>query len=183
MLAKVNVQVTFPPHNTLRQQSVRVKDSIHTNLMQTSNVVYSIPCKTCSKVYIGQGRLLDTRIKEHKGAVKHTKAEESAVAEHIIVWIDKHQMQLPFQHLNHICIHTLQLNHEKVIHHQPRSWFPSINLPDFPYFPPLYSHVTPLYFLVLFIFKLPFYIPFVSSVEFGQTAEREQHCKKWEQLD
>ena len=89
ILATVNIRVIFRPHNTLRQQLVKIKDS--TPLLQTSNVVYSIPCMTCSRVYIGQtGRLLGTRIKEHKAAVKHAKTEESAVAEH--VWVDKHQM-------------------------------------------------------------------------------------------
>ena len=89
VLATVNVRVTFRPHNTLSQQLVRLKDPTPT--MQTSNVVYSIPCRTCSKVYVGEtGRLLGVRIQEHKSAVKHAKMEESAVAEH--VWVDKHQM-------------------------------------------------------------------------------------------
>jgi len=58
--------------------------------MQTY-VIYSIPCQTCLKVYVGQtGRLLGARIQEHKSEVKHAKMEESAVAEHI--WGDKYQM-------------------------------------------------------------------------------------------
>ena len=89
VLATVNVRVTFRPHNTLSQQLVRLKDPTPT--MQTSNVIYSIPCQTCSKVYVGQtGCLLGARIQEHKSVVKHAKTEESAVAEH--VWVDKHQM-------------------------------------------------------------------------------------------
>jgi predicted GIY-YIG superfamily endonuclease len=74
---------------TLRQQLLRVKDTTPT--LQTSNVVYSIPCGTCSDVYIGQtGHLLEARIDEHKAAVKHARVDESAVAEH--VWIHKDQM-------------------------------------------------------------------------------------------
>ena len=89
VLATVNVRVTFCPYNTLHQQLVRLKDPTPT--MQTSNVVYSIPCRTCSKVYVGQtGCLLGARIQQHKSAVKHAKTEESAVVEH--VWVDKHQI-------------------------------------------------------------------------------------------
>ena len=42
-------------------------------------------------MYVGQtGRLLKTRIDEHKAAVKHVKSDVSAVAEH--VWVDKHDV-------------------------------------------------------------------------------------------
>ena len=54
-----------------------------------AGVVYCIPCQTCSDIYIGQtGRLLKTRIDEHKAAVKYAKSDVSAVAEH--VWVQKH---------------------------------------------------------------------------------------------
>ena len=56
-----------------------------------SGVVYSIPCTTCPAVYVGQtSRSLETRLKEHKAAVRHAKTEVSAVAEH--VWKENHQM-------------------------------------------------------------------------------------------
>ena len=55
------------------------------------NVVYCIPCKTCSKVYVGQtSRLLATHLSEHKAAVKQAKIDVSAVAEH--VWKLGHQV-------------------------------------------------------------------------------------------
>ena len=42
-------------------------------------------------MYVGQaGRLLKTRIDEHKAAVKYGKSDVSAVAEH--VWADKHDV-------------------------------------------------------------------------------------------
>ena len=68
---------------------MKVKDSVP--LGKRANVVYSIPCTTCTSVYIGQtGRLLEKRISEHRAAVKYAKCDVSAVAEH--VWEKNHQM-------------------------------------------------------------------------------------------
>ena len=130
MLATVNVRVTFCPHNTLRQQLVTLKDPTPT--MQTSNVIYSIRCRTCSKVYVGQtGCLLGARIQEHKSAVKHAKMEESAVAEH--VWVDKHQMD--FQSvtvlarepnlLKHLAFESWYIRRSSTINHEA-GFLPSI---------------------------------------------------------
>ena len=85
----VNVRVSFKPHTTLRKQLVKVKDPL--SIQHRSNVVYCIPCRTCSSVYIGQtSRLLKTRIDEHKAAIRFAKTDVSAVAEH--VWVHKHQI-------------------------------------------------------------------------------------------
>ena len=82
ILLSAKVKVYFKPNCTLRQLLVQVKDP--TPMMQTSGVVYSIPCRSCSKVYVGQtGRQLQTRINEHKASIKHAKTSESAVAEHV----------------------------------------------------------------------------------------------------
>ena len=88
-LAEVDIRVVFRPLSTLRQQLVHPKNDTPTT--KKSNVVYSIPCTTCPAVYIGQtSRTFNTRINEHKAAVKHARTEVSAVAEH--VWQEKHQM-------------------------------------------------------------------------------------------
>ena len=56
--------------------------------------MYSIPYRKCHAVYIGQiGRLLETRIREHKAAVKYAKCDVSAVADH--VWNKHHEMDFP----------------------------------------------------------------------------------------
>ena len=82
VLSPLSIRVLFQPHSTLRQKLVHVKDP--TPVLQMANVVYSIPCTTCSAVYIGQtGRLLKTRLDEHRTAVKHAKCDTSAVAEHV----------------------------------------------------------------------------------------------------
>ena len=54
-------------------------------------MVYSIPCKACPAMYIGQtGRPLETRVKEHKTAVRNGEVSSSALAEH--AWNESHQI-------------------------------------------------------------------------------------------
>ena len=73
-LAEVDIRVVFRPLLTLRQQLVHPKDDTPTT--KKSNDVYSIPCTTRPAVYIGQtSRTLNTRINEHKAAVKHARTE------------------------------------------------------------------------------------------------------------
>ena len=48
-------------------------------------MVYSLPCDTCPKVYVGQtGRTLDHRLKEHKRALASGNLAQSASAEHAV---------------------------------------------------------------------------------------------------
>ena len=59
--------------------------------LKKPNVVHCISCVMCPAVYVGQTtRPLETRLKEHKNAVKHAKTEVSAVVEH--VWKGNHQV-------------------------------------------------------------------------------------------
>ena len=89
LLYPLRIRVVYRPASTLRKQLVRVKDLVPP--LKQANVVYCIPCKTCSKVYVGQNsRLLETRLSNHKAAVKHVKIDVSAVAEH--VWKLGHQV-------------------------------------------------------------------------------------------
>ena len=63
-----DVRITFSSKNTLRSSLSRVKSSIP--LTERSGVIYSIPC-SCGRTYIGEtGRSLQTRITEHKRAVR-----------------------------------------------------------------------------------------------------------------
>ena len=57
--------------------------------MLGQNVVYSVPCKSCSAVYVGQtSRQLSTRLKEHKRAVRSADFNASVLAEH--AWNQHH---------------------------------------------------------------------------------------------
>ena len=59
--------------------------------MESSGIVYNIPCKDCSSCYIGQtGRKLKRRIEEHKKAVRLADFENSALAEH--AWTESHRV-------------------------------------------------------------------------------------------
>ena len=54
-------------------------------------MVYSIPYKACPAMHIGQtGRPLETRVKEHKTAVRNGEVSSSALAEH--AWNESHQI-------------------------------------------------------------------------------------------
>jgi len=89
ILAEMNIRVVHQPHITLRRKLVHVKDPVPPE--KASGVVYSISCRECSDTYIGQtGRLLGTRLAEHRAAVKYSKTDVSAVAEH--VWERQHSM-------------------------------------------------------------------------------------------
>ena len=51
---------------------------------KSKNLVYSIPCKDCDTVYIGEtGRMKETHINEHKSKVK-TLSSDSKIVEHIL---------------------------------------------------------------------------------------------------
>ncbi len=62
-----NVKIAHKPHSALRSNVVHVKDPIPT--LQRRKVIF--PCSGCDKTYTGQtGRLLGTRLKEHRGSVR-----------------------------------------------------------------------------------------------------------------
>ena len=64
LLRKIGIQVVTKPYRTLQQEFASPKFR-QPNHLQT-NVVYNIPCKYCSRNYIGEtGRCLQTRKKEH----------------------------------------------------------------------------------------------------------------------
>ena len=89
LLSNFDIRVTFRPHATLRKILVSPKDSIPVE--KKANVVYQIPCTSCSEVYIGQtSRTLGTRLREHKVSVERGDTQISAVAEH--VWEKHHQI-------------------------------------------------------------------------------------------
>ena len=52
---------------------------------EKAGLVYEIPCKDCSKVYISETkRTLNDRTKEHKKACKNNEPEKSAWCEHAL---------------------------------------------------------------------------------------------------
>ena len=63
------------PHTTLRRLLVQPKDKVE--LEEQGELVYQIPCKNCGAEYIGEtGRLLKTRLEEHRKDVDNTKKDK-----------------------------------------------------------------------------------------------------------
>ena len=67
---------------------MRVKDTAP--LEKRAGVVYQLPCSECESSYIGETkRPLETRLREHKTAIKRGEVQMSAVAEH--AWTNQHK--------------------------------------------------------------------------------------------
>ncbi len=76
------VTLAFKPHQTIRQYLVRPKDPVEP--LEACGVVYQIQCNDCEETYIGHsGRPLNTRVQEHRTAVRKSSVS-SGVAEHTI---------------------------------------------------------------------------------------------------
>ena len=75
VLKKYGVATAMRPHTTLRRLLVHPKDKVE--LEEQGELVYQIPCKNCGAEYIGEtGRLLKTRLEEHRKDVDNTKKEK-----------------------------------------------------------------------------------------------------------
>ena len=62
---KYRVSTAMRPTNTLKSLLVHPKDK--KNNLETSEVVYEVPCKGCNKTYVSEtGRQLGVRLKEHQ---------------------------------------------------------------------------------------------------------------------
>ena len=83
ILTQLDIKVVFRPLSTLCHMLVHPKDPVP--LDQQKGVVYSVPSKGYSKVYIGQtGRTLRHRLAEHQQALKNGDVAVSALAEHTL---------------------------------------------------------------------------------------------------
>ena len=75
MLVEAEIRVRFRPNTTLRKLLViKLKDPVP--IERRTGIVYQIPCKDCSQMYVGQsGRTIVDRIKEHQQAVKNINCD------------------------------------------------------------------------------------------------------------
>lgn len=82
VLRKHDIELLGVSNETLKTQICNYKDK--QPALQNSGI-YSIGCKDCDAVYIGQTRRrIETRTKEHVRHTKHKNPEGSSVAEHMI---------------------------------------------------------------------------------------------------
>ena len=99
-----DVAVSYRPVSKLRDLVSRPKDPIPP--MARRNVVYRIPCSECDAVYIGEtGRRLQTRLGEHKDAMRRGQSHHSGAVEHA-------------------CLtgHALDFDNTRILSHQ-ENWF------------------------------------------------------------
>ena len=69
ILRNVGILVCSKPHLTLKGILRKAKDSVERS--STPGVVYQIPCRDCTGIYIGEiGRAYKTRMPEHKGDLR-----------------------------------------------------------------------------------------------------------------
>ena len=81
IFAEAGFRTCFKSANTLRQELVRPKDP--TPRDTRTGVVYRIKCESCDQFYVGEtGRALNTRVKEHKDAIRLGNYDKSALAAH-----------------------------------------------------------------------------------------------------
>lgn len=67
-LTPMGICTCFCPYQTLRQRLTHLKDRIEPD--RQTGVVYSIPCRSCTKVYIGRtGHTLEHCLREHRRAL------------------------------------------------------------------------------------------------------------------
>ena len=83
ILNDVSIKSTFKPLRTIRHFIPQPKDPIQEK--ETYGVIYQVPCKNCEESYIGQTkRNINTRLKEHRTAVKKGRIQKSALSEHVM---------------------------------------------------------------------------------------------------
>ena len=77
---KSDIQAVFKPHMNLRRMLFHPKDKV--DKLKKCGCVYEVNCLNCPSKYIGQtGRMLATRINEHKTAVRKGSTS-SGISEH-----------------------------------------------------------------------------------------------------
>ncbi|XP_068708190.1 uncharacterized protein [Montipora foliosa] len=80
VLNSYTTKVALKPHQTIGNIFPKPKDPVPKD--QTRGVIYSIPCKDCDKLYIGDTKQnFNTRLREHQKAVEQEHSKKSALAE------------------------------------------------------------------------------------------------------
>jgi len=101
LLPHLVIQFCFRKHMSLKSiflPKLKGKDENKKN----KNLVYSIPCMDCDKVYIGEtSRMKDTRMDEHKAKVK-LLSSDSKIVEHIL----EHNHKFDFSNASTLALET-----------------------------------------------------------------------------
>ena len=83
----LNVSMSYTGMNKLRSVVKVHKDTLPN--ASRKNVVYQISCMDCNASYVGQtGRLLSTRVKEHRAHINRNSAQPSVITDHRLLGHD-----------------------------------------------------------------------------------------------
>ena len=82
ILRQADIQTVYSCTRSLRHLLIKNRQPV--DAMNRKHVVYSIPCKDCDKIYVGQtNRMLKTRLKEHMNDCR-VMTKRTALVEHVI---------------------------------------------------------------------------------------------------
>ncbi len=83
LLKPYGIGFVHRPAGTLRSRLMRVKDQI--DLSEQSLIIYRVQCKDYSSNYTGQtSRMVGTRLKEHRLAIRNCNVKASPMASHCV---------------------------------------------------------------------------------------------------
>ena len=115
VLNEVGVKVAMKPHLTIRKLLSSLKDPFDNG--EKFCLVYQVPCRDCSFVYIGQTKHdLKSRLDEHKKAIKNQRPDLSALCEHsitkdhIISWTEAKILELETGYRKRLSFESWHIN-------------------------------------------------------------------------
>ena len=133
VLNEVGVKVAVKPHLTIRKLFPSLKDPLDNS--EKSCLVYQIPCRDCSFVYIGKTKHdQKSKLDEHKRAIKNQRPEQSNINAQIFqslvsilsLWtthiLDRSQNSLTGNRLPETTILRKLAYKSKIACHDPKRW-------------------------------------------------------------
>ena len=134
VLNEVGVKVAMKPHLKIRKLLPSLKDLLDNN--EKYCLVYQVPCRDCSFVYIGQmKRDLKSRLDEHKRVIKNQRPHLSALCEHsitkdhIIFWTEAKILELETDYRKRLSLESWHINAKPhVMNRNDGSSFPAVYL-------------------------------------------------------
>ena len=128
VLNEVGVKVAMKPYLTKRKLLPSLKDPLDNS--EKSCMVYLVPCRDCSFVYVGQTkRDPKSRLDEHKRAIKNQRPDLSVLCEHsitvdyIISWTEAKILKLETDYRKRLSFESWHIPRKcKTACHEPKQW-------------------------------------------------------------
>ena len=134
VLNEVGVKVAMKPHLTIRKLLPFLKKPVDNS--EKSCLVYQVPCRDCSFVYIGQMKCdLKSRLDEHNRTIKNqlpdlsTLYKYSITKDHIISWTEAKILKLETDYRKRLSFESWFINVKPHVRNRnDGSPFPAVNL-------------------------------------------------------